>query len=193
MHGVSITVTEVRLSPDLRNATCFVEPLGGEKAEDVVGWPEPRLEVPARGASVASSTSSSPRTSSSATTRARRRGGLYEPPVQPARRAAATSVPPTTRISDGPPQEGRSRPRLGSSRQAARLHLDRRRLARPPAVQRPEGRPRRHAGPAGHRRPADRARRGDQDRPLPDGGRQGLPASPSPGARPPPPSTARAR
>ncbi len=36
VHGVSITVTEVRMSPDLRNATCFVEPLGGEKAEDVV-------------------------------------------------------------------------------------------------------------------------------------------------------------
>jgi ribosome-binding factor A len=28
LHGVSITVTEVRLSPDLRHATCFVEPLG---------------------------------------------------------------------------------------------------------------------------------------------------------------------
>jgi len=26
--GLSITVTEVRLSPDLKNATCFVEPLG---------------------------------------------------------------------------------------------------------------------------------------------------------------------
>ena len=28
MTGVSITVAEVRLSPDLRHATCFVEPLG---------------------------------------------------------------------------------------------------------------------------------------------------------------------
>lgn len=28
LHGVSVTVTEVRLSPDLRHATCFVEPLG---------------------------------------------------------------------------------------------------------------------------------------------------------------------
>ncbi|WP_372781473.1 30S ribosome-binding factor RbfA [Phenylobacterium sp.] len=27
--GVSITLTEVRMSPDLRNATVFVEPLGG--------------------------------------------------------------------------------------------------------------------------------------------------------------------
>ena len=26
--GVSVTVTEVRMSPDLRHATCFVEPLG---------------------------------------------------------------------------------------------------------------------------------------------------------------------
>src|SRR5690606_32266922 len=28
LTGVSITVTEVRLSPDLKHATCFVEPLG---------------------------------------------------------------------------------------------------------------------------------------------------------------------
>ena len=28
MAGVSVTVTQVRLSPDLRHATCFVEPLG---------------------------------------------------------------------------------------------------------------------------------------------------------------------
>ncbi len=34
--GVSITVTEVRMSPDLRHATCFVEPLGGAHAGDVV-------------------------------------------------------------------------------------------------------------------------------------------------------------
>ena len=34
--GVSITVTEVRLSPDLKHATCFVEPLGaGVDATDV--------------------------------------------------------------------------------------------------------------------------------------------------------------
>lgn len=28
LAGVSLTVTEVRLSPDLKHATCFVEPLG---------------------------------------------------------------------------------------------------------------------------------------------------------------------
>jgi len=28
LHGVSVTVTEVRMSPDLRHAICFVEPLG---------------------------------------------------------------------------------------------------------------------------------------------------------------------
>ncbi|MFJ6025273.1 30S ribosome-binding factor RbfA [Brevundimonas sp. NPDC092305] len=28
MEGVSVTITEVRLSPDLKHATCFVEPLG---------------------------------------------------------------------------------------------------------------------------------------------------------------------
>ncbi|ODT61220.1 MAG: ribosome-binding factor A [Phenylobacterium sp. SCN 69-14] len=36
LHGVSVTVTEVRMSPDLKHAVCFVEPLGGEHAADVV-------------------------------------------------------------------------------------------------------------------------------------------------------------
>lgn len=34
--GVSVTVTEVRVSPDLRNATVFVMPLGGEQTDEVV-------------------------------------------------------------------------------------------------------------------------------------------------------------
>lgn len=36
LHGVNITVSEVRLSPDLKNATAFVLPLGGQAAEPVV-------------------------------------------------------------------------------------------------------------------------------------------------------------
>lgn len=36
MTGISVTITEVRLSPDLRNASVFVEPLGGEHAKEVV-------------------------------------------------------------------------------------------------------------------------------------------------------------
>jgi ribosome-binding factor A len=36
LSGVSVTVTEVRLSPDLRHAVCFVEPLGGGHAAAVV-------------------------------------------------------------------------------------------------------------------------------------------------------------
>ena len=36
MTGVSVTITEVRLSPDLRNASVFVEPLGGQNADQVV-------------------------------------------------------------------------------------------------------------------------------------------------------------
>ena len=35
-QDVSITVGEVRVSPDLRNATVFVLPLGGANAEEVV-------------------------------------------------------------------------------------------------------------------------------------------------------------
>ncbi|WP_296817361.1 30S ribosome-binding factor RbfA [Brevundimonas sp.] len=33
LQGVSVTVTEVRMSPDLKHATCFVEPLGAGVAD----------------------------------------------------------------------------------------------------------------------------------------------------------------
>lgn len=36
LHGVSPTVTEVKISPDLRNATVFVTPLGGGDGEAMV-------------------------------------------------------------------------------------------------------------------------------------------------------------
>jgi ribosome-binding factor A len=36
LQGVTITVTEVRMSPDLRNATAFVMPLGGAHASEVL-------------------------------------------------------------------------------------------------------------------------------------------------------------
>lgn len=36
LEGVSVTVTEVRMSPDLRHATVFVEPLGGGHSDEVV-------------------------------------------------------------------------------------------------------------------------------------------------------------
>ena len=36
LSGVSVTVTEVRVSPDLRNATVFIMPLGGDDLEGVV-------------------------------------------------------------------------------------------------------------------------------------------------------------
>lgn len=36
LQGAPVTVSEVRLSPDLRHAICFVEPLGGVKADEVV-------------------------------------------------------------------------------------------------------------------------------------------------------------
>ena len=38
LAGVSVTVSEVRLSPDLKHATCFVEPLGaGVDTSDTAG------------------------------------------------------------------------------------------------------------------------------------------------------------
>lgn len=36
LTGVSVTVSEVRMSPDLRHAICFVEPLGGVRAPEIV-------------------------------------------------------------------------------------------------------------------------------------------------------------
>lgn len=40
LKGVSVTVTEVRLSPDLKHATCFVEPLGAGVEGDVAAHVE---------------------------------------------------------------------------------------------------------------------------------------------------------
>ena len=36
LAGVSVTISEVRVSPDLKHAICFVEPLGGVHAPQVV-------------------------------------------------------------------------------------------------------------------------------------------------------------
>jgi len=36
LEGVSVTVTQIRMSPDLRHANCFIEPLGGGHAPQVV-------------------------------------------------------------------------------------------------------------------------------------------------------------
>ncbi len=36
LHEVSITVSEVRLSPDLRNATVYVMPLAGAKVGEII-------------------------------------------------------------------------------------------------------------------------------------------------------------
>jgi len=36
LYGKSITITEVRISPDLKNATAFAAPLGGEEMAKVV-------------------------------------------------------------------------------------------------------------------------------------------------------------
>ncbi len=36
LAGVSVTITEIRMSPDLRHAMCFIEPLGGKNAQAVV-------------------------------------------------------------------------------------------------------------------------------------------------------------
>jgi len=36
LHDASVTVTEVQVSPDLRNATAYVMPLGGANAADII-------------------------------------------------------------------------------------------------------------------------------------------------------------
>lgn len=43
LHGVSVTITQVRMSPDLRHAHCFVEPLGA----GIGGGPSPAEVIPA--------------------------------------------------------------------------------------------------------------------------------------------------
>lgn len=37
LQDVTVTVTEVRVSPDLRNATAFIMPLGGAHAAEILG------------------------------------------------------------------------------------------------------------------------------------------------------------
>ena len=37
LSDASVTVTEVRVSPDLRNATAFIVPLGGEGTDEIIG------------------------------------------------------------------------------------------------------------------------------------------------------------
>jgi ribosome-binding factor A len=37
LANAHVTVTEVRMSPDLKHAVCFVEPLGGVHSSEVVG------------------------------------------------------------------------------------------------------------------------------------------------------------
>ena len=86
------------------------------------------------------------------------------------RRTTRTMAAATRARTDGPPPKGEAGFRLDLPRQAAGL-TSTQAVAASAAVQRPEGRPRRHARSAGDRRPADRARRGDQDRPLPGGGK----------------------
>jgi ribosome-binding factor A len=36
LQGNPVTLTQVRVSPDLKHALCYVEPLGGESAESVI-------------------------------------------------------------------------------------------------------------------------------------------------------------
>ena len=37
LAGVSVTITQVKLSPDMRHATVFCEPLGGRNADKIIG------------------------------------------------------------------------------------------------------------------------------------------------------------
>ena len=48
LAGVSVTVTQVKPSPDMRYATVYCEPLGGENAKDDHGGAEPPQGLSAR-------------------------------------------------------------------------------------------------------------------------------------------------
>ena len=89
--------------------------------------------------------------------------------------------------------EGDRRVRAGRRRQARRDDLARRRRPRTPAGRHPQGRPRRHARPDGHRRPGARPQPGDPAARSPHAHRQESTTPRSGSARPPPPTTPRAR
>lgn len=36
LHDISVTITEVRISPDLKNATAYIMPLGGGQAVEII-------------------------------------------------------------------------------------------------------------------------------------------------------------
>lgn len=36
IDGISVTVSEVRISPDLKNATAYIFPLGGDQSGDII-------------------------------------------------------------------------------------------------------------------------------------------------------------
>ncbi len=48
LAGVSVTLSEVQISPDLKHALCFVEPLGGLQRARRGRRPQPGLALPAR-------------------------------------------------------------------------------------------------------------------------------------------------
>ena len=48
LSGVSVTVSEVRISPDLKNASVYCLPLGGTNAEKIVAALN-RVKAPVRG------------------------------------------------------------------------------------------------------------------------------------------------
>ena len=64
LRDANITVTEVRLSPDLRNATAFVMPLGGANAEEIMAGL--RRSAPVNRGSIASTAAISGRMADSA-------------------------------------------------------------------------------------------------------------------------------
>ena len=194
LAGVSVTITEVRISPDLKHALCFVEPLGGEEAPEVIDGAEPASRVPARPAGPRDRHEVHPGPEVRARRQLRRRRA-HEPP---ARRPARAPRPERRPRRRGRGLMGRRRKGDAVSGwicldKPLDLRLDPGGRPGAAGVQRPEGRPRRHARSAGHRHPADRAGRGDQDRAVPDGRRQDLSLHHRLGRRRPPASTARAR
>ena len=105
LQGVSVTIGEVRASPDLKHMTVFVSALGpGDRAEDR-GWPQPRGRASCAAGSARRSTFVSRRSCISSPTLSYEEARHIDESAREPRSGARSPV--TRTASNGPAQEGR--------------------------------------------------------------------------------------
>ncbi len=168
LRDTSVTVTEVRISPDLRNATAFVMPLAGEHADEVMAGL--KRSAPFLKARIARMVEL-------------RHGPQYHLRVRPGlrQRGADHRVAGASRRSSATCTPTRTMRKPTNNTLHGWLIVDKplgltsaRVVAMVTARYRRQDRTCRHARPAGHRRVAAGDRRGDQDCAIRDGRPQTL-------------------